>query len=104
MAGSEIHRTDAGLEVRLHVQPGASKSEFTGLHADRLKVRIQGKPVDGAANGTLVKFISQTAGVPKSAVQIVRGATSRDKLIRIACDNPSDAASRLRRAAGLAGD
>ena len=104
MADAAVHRIETGLEVWVHVQPKASKSEFAGLHGDRLKVRVKAKPVEGAANVALVKLIAQTAGVAKSAVQVVRGVASRDKLVRIACDNPVEAARRLRRAAGLAMD
>jgi uncharacterized protein len=78
-----IRKTPDGFELRTHVQPQASKSEFAGTHGDRLKIRIQAKPVDGEANAAIIKFLSKAAGVPKSQIELLRGATSRDKDFRI---------------------
>ena len=47
---------DLVLEVR--VQPRASRSEFAGLHGDRVRVRLQAPPVDGRANAALVEFLA----------------------------------------------
>jgi uncharacterized protein (TIGR00251 family) len=106
MAGSQdvpLQRTGDGLLVRLHVQPGASKSGFAGLNGGRIKVRIQARPVDGAANAALVKLVAMTCGVSKSAVELVRGATSRDKDVAVRCgDAAAEAVERaIRQAAGL---
>ena len=106
MAGSPdvpVQRTDGGLLLRLHVQPGASKSGFAGLHGSRIKVRVQARPVEGAANEALVKFVAMTCGVSKSSVELVRGATSRDKDLAVRCEGAAaDAAERaVREAAGI---
>ena len=69
--------------VRVHVQPRASRSEITGLHGAALKVRLQAPPVDGAANEALVALIAGRLGLPKSAVRVVSGATSRSKTVEI---------------------
>ena len=42
----------------LHVQPGASRTEFAGKHGERIKVRVQGRAVDGKANEALVEFLA----------------------------------------------
>lgn len=107
MAGSQdapLQRTGDGLLVRLHVQPGASKTGFAGLHGDRIKVRVQARPVEGAANAALVKFVSVTCGVSKSAVELVRGATSRDKDVAVRCADVDAAEGALRQAAGIPPD
>jgi hypothetical protein len=83
LATQLVRPVRGGIEVRLHVQPQASKSEFAGLHGDRLKVRIQAKPVEGEANEALREFLAKAAGVSKSQVELVRGPTSRDKDLRI---------------------
>ena len=106
MAGSPedpVQRTNSGLLLRLHVQPGASKSGFAGLHGGRIKVRLQARPVEGAANEALVKFISLTCGVPKSSVELVRGATSRDKDLAVQCGEPDAVEQAIRQAVGLDG-
>lgn len=72
-----------GTLLRLYIQPGASKSNWDGVHGDRIKVRIKAPPVDGAANEELIKFISKSLSISKSRVQFVRGETSRQKDILV---------------------
>lgn len=66
-----------------HVQPGAKKSELTGIHDERIKIRLQAPPVDGKANTELIRFLSKLFAVNKNAVQIESGALSRQKRVRI---------------------
>lgn len=72
---------DLILEVR--VQPRASRSEFAGLHGDRVRVRLQAPPVDGRANAALVEFLATTFDVPRARVSIEHGLAGRDKRVRI---------------------
>ncbi|MEO8563099.1 MAG: DUF167 domain-containing protein [bacterium] len=67
----------------MHVQPRASRSEIVGLHGTALKVRLQAPPVDGAANEALAALIAERLGLPKRAVRVVAGATSRSKTLEI---------------------
>ena len=46
-------------------------------------IRVPAPPVDGKANAALCAFVAERAGVPRSRVQVVRGATSRDKVVRV---------------------
>ena len=69
--------------ITVHVQPKASRSEIAGLHGDALKVRLAAPPVDGAANEELTRVIARWAGVPRSAVTLVSGHTSRRKILEI---------------------
>ena len=41
---------DGRITLTLHIQPGAKKTEFGGLHGDALKIRLAAPPVDGKAN------------------------------------------------------
>ena len=77
-------KTPDGWLLTLHIQPGAKRSEVVGLHGDTLKVRIASPPVDGKANEALVAFIADQLGLPKRAVQLVRGESSRTKTLLIA--------------------
>jgi hypothetical protein len=72
---------DLILEVR--VQPRASRSEFAGLHGDRVRVRLQAPPVDGRANAALVEFLATAFDVPRARVSIEHGLAGRDKRVRI---------------------
>lgn len=76
-------KTPDGWLLTLHIQPGAKKSEVVGLHGDALKVRIASPPVDGKANEALVTFIADQLGLPKRAVQLVKGDTSRAKTVLV---------------------
>jgi uncharacterized protein (TIGR00251 family) len=71
------------LWLSCHLQPGASKDEFAGLHGERLKIRIAAPPVDGKANAHLIGFLAKAFGVPKMAVTIERGETGRQKTVSI---------------------
>jgi uncharacterized protein (TIGR00251 family) len=54
------------------------------MEGDVLHARVAAPPVDGSANRSLVALLASALGVPKSAIQIVRGETGRDKTLRIA--------------------
>jgi uncharacterized protein (TIGR00251 family) len=69
--------------LELHVQPGASRTEFAGKHGERLKVRIKEKASDGAANEALIAFLAGHYGVPKRNVRIASGLRSRQKRVVI---------------------
>ena len=71
------------LILALHVQPGAARTEVAGRYGERLKVRLAAPPVDGKANAELIRFLAVAFGVPTRDVMLVRGASSRDKVLRI---------------------
>ena len=67
--------------LELHVQPGASRSEFAGEHGGRLKVRLAAPPVEGRANDALVEFLADYFKVPRRNVRITAGLKSRRKRV-----------------------
>lgn len=73
----------AALVLSLHVQPGARRTEVAGVHGASLKIRLCAPPVDGKANVELRRFLAEAFGVPVRSVTLVRGETSRDKVVRI---------------------
>jgi len=54
-----------------------------GPYGNAVKVRLAAPPVEGAANEALARFIARHLGVPRSAVSIESGATSRSKIIDV---------------------
>lgn len=86
---------DGGVAFAVRVVPRAQKNAVQGELGDALKVRLCAPPVDGAANAALVEFLAEKAGVPRSRVRIVSGATGRNKRIGIAGLSPDEAARRL---------
>jgi hypothetical protein len=69
--------------LSLHVQPGAKRTDVVGEHGGALKLRLAAPPVDGKANAELIRFLADAFGVPAKNVQLLRGATSRTKLLRV---------------------
>ena len=69
--------------IAFQVQPRAKRTEVVGWHDDAIKIRLQAPPVDGAANDELVRFLAKQTGVPRSAITIVSGRTSRKKRISL---------------------
>ena len=58
-------------------------------------IRIAAPPVDGKANQALIAFVAKTLGLPKGAVTILRGETSRNKVIRVEGQSPADVRAAL---------
>jgi uncharacterized protein len=67
----------------LHVQPGASRTEFAGKHGERLKVRLQARALEGQANEALIEFLAAHFRVPRRNVRILSGLKSRQKRVEI---------------------
>lgn len=72
-----------GCIVTVKVTPRASKSGFIGADPEWLRVRLQAPPVDGKANVALVAFFADCFDMPKRAVEIVTGDTSRLKRVKL---------------------
>lgn len=74
---------DGSVLLDVHVMPNAARTEVQGLHDGALRVRLHAPPVDGKANLALQSWIAEHLGVPKSALELVRGAAARRKQWRI---------------------
>lgn len=79
---------DEGIIIKLKISPNASKNEIIKT-TDGVKVKITAQPVEGKANKALVEFLSKQFKIPKSAIEILRGETSKEKtlLIKITDDD-----------------
>lgn len=72
------------LDLNVKLIPRSSKNEIVGWQADgRLKIKITAPPVDGKANAALIEFLAKHFRVPKSTVEILRGATIPEKTVRL---------------------
>ena len=69
--------------IRVRVTPRSGRDEVIGWQGDELRVRVRAAPVEGQANEALCRLIAKAVGVPFSAVEVVGGATSRTKTLRI---------------------
>ena len=70
-------------ELRVRVQPRASANEITGVRDGTLLVRVTAAPADGKANHAVRKLIARRLRMGVTRVEIVRGAASRDKVLRL---------------------
>lgn len=90
-----------GAELRVRVQPGASRDAVEGVGEDaggrHLKVRVRAVPEKGKANAAVEALLATTLGLPKSSVSVEKGETQRIKTVRIEGDT-SIASSELMRA------
>ncbi len=85
-----------GATFAVRVQPRAAKTAITGSVGDALKIAVSAPPLDGRANDALVEFFAEVFSVPRSAVQVVTGERSRNKLIRIAGRTAAELQLQLR--------
>ena len=82
------------VKVSLRVTPGASKNDVScaeGVY----KVRLTAPPVEGKANRALIEYLAKKLDVPRSVVEIISGASSRNKTILISGLSPDEIYKRL---------
>ena len=96
--------------LQVHLQPRASQNRILSRQGDAIKIQVQAPPVKGAANAALIDVLASALGVPRRSVHILRGATSRTKLVEIhtsdltACQHRLEEALRARVDKAEAGD
>ncbi len=71
------------VSIQVRVQPNAARNEVVGFTDGVLQVRIAAPPVKGKANRELVDFLGHVLRVSKSRVAILRGHTSRNKVVAV---------------------
>ena len=84
---------DGGATLTVHVQPGAKKTECAGLHGEALKIRLAAPPVEGKANEALLRFVADRLDLPRSAVTLKSGQTSRHKVVEVRGATPAQIAA-----------
>ena len=73
-----------GTLLNLHVSPGAKSTSVEGLYGEgAIKLKVAAPPVGGKANAEVERFLSRLLGVPRSDVNIILGASSRDKTVLV---------------------
>ena len=86
MAPRKFHLHDGkkGAALAIRVTPRASRNEIVEILTDgTVRIRLTAPPAEDKANQALIKFLSDILGVPASRIEIVAGATGRDKLVSI---------------------
>ena len=76
-------KTKDGIAIEIKVEPRSSRRSISGIMDNRLKVKLTAPPVDNAANEQLIEIISEETGVKKSSIRIIKGHSSKNKVIEI---------------------
>jgi len=71
------------LILKVQVQPRARHNELIGIQGDALKIRLAAPPVDGKANEQLQRFLADLFALPLTRINLISGASSRNKRLRI---------------------
>ena len=72
-----------GVRLEVSVQPRSSRNQVVGEQNEALKIKLTAPPVEGEANAALVDFLSSYLKIPRKDVKLVKGETSRHKIVEI---------------------
>ncbi|MBN8558349.1 MAG: DUF167 domain-containing protein [Proteobacteria bacterium] len=93
------------LRLSIHATPGARRTEAAGAHGQALRVRLAAPPVDGKANAALIAWAAAALGVPRAQVELLHGASGRQKVLELRFDDAAAlAAAQAQVARWMAGD
>ena len=84
-----------GARIEIRVQPRASRNAISGMRAGILRMRVTAPPVDGQANAAAIALLAQALDLPKSAIRLVRGASSREKTLAVESMSQEEVNQRL---------
>lgn len=95
---AQPEQPEARLKIR--VQPRASSNLVEGYRGDTVRLRVTAPPEGGKANEAAVSALAQALGVAKSRIKIVKGHSSRDKLVLVEGLTNGEVEQRLKRRTG----
>lgn len=91
----------SSARLALKVSPKASRNAVTGWRGDSLKVSVTAAPERGKANQAVIDLLAEVLAVPRSAVRVLRGESSQDKLVEISGLDEAGLRERLPAATGI---
>ena len=74
--------------IKVLVTPNAKEAKVTRISDANYEVKVDERAVEGKANKRLVEILSEHFSVPKSKIAILKGAKSRDKIVKVILDSP----------------
>jgi len=84
------------VTIEILVQPRASREKIGPMHDGRIKIAVTAPPVDGEANAAVIALLAKRLGVARSDVEVVAGASSRRKTIKLANVTPAQIAELVK--------
>jgi hypothetical protein len=85
-----------GVCLSIKLQPRASRDEIGDASGPELKVKVTAPPVDSAANEALLRLLAEALDCPRGAVQLLRGHTSRHKVVWVRGTSVAQVKAKLR--------
>lgn len=70
-------------DILIRVIPNSRKTEIVEEKDNYLKIKLKAAPIKGQANAELIKFLAKKYNTTKSQIEIIKGVTSKEKLVRI---------------------
>jgi len=71
------------MDIIVKVIPNSGQTEVVEEEDNYLKIKLKASPIKGKANAELIKFLAKKFQISKSQVEIIKGLTSKKKLVRI---------------------
>ena len=78
-----IKETDTGVVIEIKLHPRAGRDRIAGVIDNKLKIDVSAAPVKNKANQSMIRLLSKKLKIPQDSIIIKRGATGRNKLIKI---------------------
>lgn len=78
-----LKAADGGALLAVKLQPRASNNAIGEALGAELRIRVTAPPVDAAANEALVRLLAERLGCSRGSVELIRGQTSRHKVIKL---------------------
>jgi hypothetical protein len=95
MTGNFLRAQPEGVCLAVRLQPRASRDEIGPPLGHELRIKVTAPPVDTAANEALLQLLAERLDCPRNAVRLLRGRTSRHKLVLIHGVNADQVLQRL---------
>jgi uncharacterized protein len=91
-----LHDGKKGAALAVRVTPRASHNDIVEIQSDgTVKIHLTAPAHDGKANEELIKFLSEILGAPKTHIEILAGASGRDKLVTVLDMDADEVHSRI---------
>jgi uncharacterized protein (TIGR00251 family) len=74
-------KTKRGITIKITVYPKSAQRGISDIVGDVLKIRVNAPPVGGAANKEVIEILSDKFRIRKTAIKIIKGLTSRNKVV-----------------------
>lgn len=80
---ARITQEPGSILLPIKAVPGAKRDQIAGWLGDRLKIRVSQPPEAGKANRAICQLLAQELNIPESTIELVRGHSGPEKLLRI---------------------